>query len=53
MPLLIPTNKIGKEPSTTEIVAELGVWGLTGALVHSVAQGIQQKPVLASKPISK
>ncbi len=49
MPLLLPTDKIARKPTTTEIVAELGVWGLTGAIVHSVAQGIQQKPVFASK----
>jgi hypothetical protein len=48
MPLLLPTDKLGKEPSTLNIVLELGFWGFTGALVHSVAKGIQQKPIFSS-----
>lgn len=48
MPLILQSNTTYKEPSNLEKVAELGVWGLTGMVVHTFAQGIAQRPILAS-----
>ncbi|KAJ3257245.1 hypothetical protein HK103_004799 [Boothiomyces macroporosus] len=44
--LLLPANNLGKEKTKFQIAQELGLWGLTGALVHTFALGIQNKPVL-------
>jgi hypothetical protein len=47
--MLLSTAGLDKrQKSNVELAAELGLWGLSGALVHSFAQGIQQKPVFRS-----
>jgi hypothetical protein len=48
--MILSTAGLGKkERSGVELGAELATWGLTGVLVHSFAQGIQQKPIFRSK----
>jgi hypothetical protein len=44
--IFLPTEKIQKEYTAVEVAMELGGWAFAGVAVHSLAQGLQHKPIM-------